>query len=316
MRFQGKKAVVTGGAGFVGSHVVGALLSEGALVSVIDNLDTGVMSNLEPYSGSRQLAVITGDISDGKFVRGAVGDVDFIFHLAATSLIPSLADPVRDLTVNTLGTLNLLLAARDTPRIEMLVHSSTGSVYGQPLVDPQSEDHPLNPTTPYGVSKLAAEKYGLMMFALHGLPYVSLRYYNVYGPRQSMMGVIPTFIDRAMKGLPLLIDGEGTQKRCFTYVTDVVRATVDAALRKSAAGCTFNIAATQAVSIVELAELVNELTANRTKIQFRPPRPGEISAFRPDIARASSGLDFRPTVTLRDGLRATIDWYANRSSER
>lgn len=309
MRFQGQRAVVTGGAGFVGSHVVDALLDEGASVSVIDNFDTGKRANLPKCPEASGLKVIPGDISDGKFVSNAIGDVDFIFHLAATSLMPSLADPVRDLMVNSLGTLNLLLAAKSSPMIKMFVHSSTGSVYGQPMIDPQTEDHPLNPTTPYGVSKLAAEKYGLMMSSLNGLPYVSLRYYNVYGPRQSMMGVIPTFIDRALNRLPLLVDGDGTQERCFTYVQDVARATVDAALRSEAKGGTFNIAAGPSVRIIDLARLVNELTANRAPIEFRSPRPGEISAFRPDITRAKKTLRFSPTISLREGLRTTIDWY-------
>jgi len=232
--FKDKRVLVTGGAGFIGSHIVETLVSFGAKVIVIDDLSFGNLENLAEVDGKYEF--IKGSISQ-KNVFEEIPKMDIIFNEAALSLFHSFKDPIRDLAVNTGGMINILeLARRFNSKV---IQASTGSVYGNPIKIPVSENHPLNPISPYGCSKLAAEIYCDMYHRIYGLDVCCLRYFNVYGPRQRIgeeTGVIPIFVSRALNDQPFTIYGDGTQTRDFLHVKDVVRANLLAAISDSMKG--------------------------------------------------------------------------------
>jgi UDP-glucose 4-epimerase len=251
-------------------------------------------------------------VEDPELARDLVVGAEVIFHQAALNLLRSVESPARDLEVNAVGTLNLLLAMKEAGGEKVMVFASTGSVYGEPQYNPQDEGHPLQPVSPYGVSKLAAEHYVLLWNRLFGARTVALRYYNVYGPRQnygSKGGVVGIFIDRVLHGQPPVIEGTGDQERCFTFVGDVVRANLLAATTETARGRVYNIGTTEVTTIRELADMVLEIGRSKLKPASAPRRVGDINMFRPDIARAAEYLGYRPNVKFREGLRQTVDWF-------
>ena len=214
--------------------------------------------------------------------------------------------------MNTLGTLNILMAMKELNPGCTLVYASTGSVYGEPQYNPQDEGHPLRPVSPYGVSKLAAERYVSLWTQLYHTRAAMLRYYNVYGPRQNYGkkgGVIGIFIDRVLRGEPPIIEGTGENERCFTYVDDVVNANLLAATRKSAIGHPVNIGNTEITTIKALADMTIELGKKDLKPVYGPARVGDIAVFRPDISLAEKLLGYRPAVMIREGLQKTLDWF-------
>jgi UDP-glucose 4-epimerase len=286
-RFCGRRTVVTGGAGFIGSHVCDALLAQGGAVTCVDNLVAtgGSTRNIAGALAHPRFELVRRDFLDWADEADLAG-VDCILHLAASKHTVSLRDPERDLTVNALGTLRLVLAAaRDG--VSRFVHGSTGSVYGETIRE-HVEDAPKVPVSLYGTSKLAGETYCRLIGDAFGLDYTILRYYHVVGPRQDdsdVGGVVPIFVRRCLEGRPLTIYGTGAQTRSFTSVHDVVRVTLLAATTAETRNEDFNCASGIRVSIQQLADFVRAETGSVLPIQYAPGRPGDIPHFRVDNSK-------------------------------
>jgi UDP-glucose 4-epimerase len=301
---EGKSFLVTGGAGFIGSHIVERLLSGGAKVVVVDDLSNGKLANLP--AGNDRLEYVQRDVRD--FAFESLGRVDGIFNEAARALVPSFIDPVTDLVVNTGGTIRILEYAR---KFDIkVVHASSGSIYGNPVKIPIADDHPLNPISPYGASKLASEVYGSMYYREYGLDVTMLRYFNVYGPRQSVneeMGVIPIFVNRALRGDALRIFGDGKQTRDFLNVSDVVKANLLAYESERGAGKTMNIGGGgYEISILDLADEVMRLCDFHAPLIFAEPKPGDIRRLVADNSVARETIGYVPSITLETGLEEYI----------
>jgi len=304
--FRGKKFLVVGGAGFIGSHVVEGLLGLGAQVIALDDLSNGKSANL---SGARgHLELLQGDVRTFDF--DSLGKLDGVFNEAARALLPSFVDPVTDMMVNAGGAVRLLEYARKHE--VKLVHASSGSVYGNPTKIPISEDHPLNPISPYGVSKLTSELYCSMYFRNYGLDVVALRYFNVYGPRQTVneeMGVIPIFVSRALRKQPLRIFGDGKQTRDFLNVRDVVSANLLAYRSARSAGQIMNVGGGgDEVSIEGLAHLVMKACGYEAPLVYAEPKPGDIRRLVSDNTRAKEVIGYEPSVSLEAGLREYVQY--------
>jgi len=312
-QYGGMRVLVTGGAGFIGSHLIEHLVGFGAKVLVIDDMSRGTLENLSAVKD--RVALRVGSVTDSELVDRAVKEhePEVVFHLAAKNLVMSIRDPREDASVTITGLLNLLEAIRKVDRTKIFVHSSTGSVYGEPIKSPQTESHPRAPSSPYGVSKMAAEEYLRVWNKLYSTQYVALRYYNVYGPRQSAHegtggGVIPVFATRLLSGQPLTVDGSGKQQRSFTYVSDVARSNLLSVLRKECWCDFYNIATNERIDILSLANLMMDVSGVKTPIQFGPERPGDVMRFDPSIELAARRMGYAPRVTLRDGLQRYFEW--------
>lgn len=306
-----KKALVTGGAGFVGSHIVEDLLKEGLQVISIDNYSAGKKENLSHLGCyGDQLLEVKCDVRDFKALRPYLEGVDVVFHQAVSKNTVCLKDPPSDLEINALGTLNLLTASREAG-VKKFVHASTGSVYGDTRYYPSDEEHPLNPNSFYGVSKLAAEKYVRAFHHLYGMDTSILRYYHVFGPRQDYSevgGVVSIFARRAVQNLPLVIYGDGTQLRSFTYVQDVVNANKIIALTEGISGEAYNCASGVKVTIQELAkEVLKYFKKENLPIEYQDWKPGDIKYFNVSHKKISD-LGFKFQTSFEDGLSYTLDW--------
>ena len=303
--FKGKNILVTGGAGFIGSHLVDRLSLENKVI-VLDNLASGSLSNLR--KSKDRITFIKGDILDKALLKDIVAEVEFVFHLAANvGNIRSIEDPYFDMDVNIKGTISLLEACLNS-NIKRLVHSSSGAIFGESKYLPIDEDHPLNPESPYGVSKLAAEKYCFAFHKVHGVPATALRYFNVYGPRQESSeyaNVIPIFLKRISEGKPLTIYGDGKQTRDFVFVEDVVQANILAASQPAAIGGIFNVATGEQTSVNELAELVKQVTGKEVLIIHDKPRAGEVRDSLANIEKAKKTLGYNAEINLKEGLFLT-----------
>ncbi|MFZ2491229.1 MAG: SDR family NAD(P)-dependent oxidoreductase [Thermoanaerobaculia bacterium] len=305
-----KRALVTGGAGFIGSHVVEGLLDDGLEVLSVDDYSAGKRENLERFRANPRFQAVECDVTDVNALQPHFQDVDVVFHQAASKMTICLKDPRRDLEVNAKGTFNLLELARDH-QVRKFVHVSTGSVYGEPHYFPTDEEHPLNPTSYYGVSKLAGEKYARAFAHLYGMDVTMLRYYHVYGPRQEnsdVGGVVSIFARRALEGKPLIIYGDGTQLRSFTYVKDVVNINRLVALRPESRGNAYNCASGIRVTIQELADSVLDILGRRdVGIEYRDWKLGDIKTF--DVSNEKlRRLGMEWETSFEDGLRATLEW--------
>lgn len=305
-----RKAIVTGGAGFVGSHLAETLLDDGLEVISIDDYSGGKRANLEHLTGRPGFQEVRCDITDFNDLQRYFDGVDIVFHEAVSKMTLCLKDPRRDLEVNAKGTLNLLELARDRG-VKKFVHASTGSVYGEAEYYPTDEKHPLNPTSYYGVSKLAGEKYVRVFAHLYGLDTTMLRYYHVYGPRQEnsdVGGVVSIFARRAMEGKPLVIFGDGSQLRSFTYVKDVVKANLLVACVSGTKGQAYNCASGIKVTIKELAERVlAALGKSGHKIEYQDWKIGDIKKFDVSHARLEA-LGMTWDTSFEAGLQETLDW--------
>jgi len=313
MRFAGSTALVTGGAGFVGSNLVLALLKEGAKVRVVDNFFTGSLENLG--EALEKIELIEGSVSHREIMQEALKGVDYVFHLATVNIIAAVSSPLLEEETNVRGTVNLLELCKNLP-IKRFVYTSSVSVYGNGQSFPISEDAPPRFTSIYPAGKYAGEAYCEAFHKLFGIPITIIRYSNVYGPRQSpsnpYSGVISKFFWWAMRGEPLRIYGDGEQTRDFVYVDDAVEATLRAGLLSSAVGEVFNIATGKETSINRLAEMVFSLVhpARKLEKEYLPIR--EIDSIRRrvlNIEKAQRLLDWQPTVDLADGLRRTYEWF-------
>lgn len=303
------KALVTGGAGFIGSNVVKLLLEEGHQVVVLDNLSSGYRQNLDPFP---QLAFVEGDVRDHELVSELMQKVEVVFHLAASvGNRRSIDNPLQDSQINVIGTLNVLEAARHAD-VRKIVYSSSAGIFGELKHLPISEGHPTEPDSPYGVSKLAAEKLCLVYSHLYSLEAISLRYFNVYGVNQrydAYGNVMPIFARWLLNGEPLVIYDDGEQTRDFINVQDVAWANLLAAQAEGVSGA-FNIASGTAITINRLAELMRDLREEDVGVEYQPPRKGDVRHSLADISLAERTIGFRPRVDIESGLKEYIAWVA------
>lgn len=306
------KLLVTGGAGFIGSHLVDRLVADGHEVRVLDNFSTGKTKNLSAVIGGENLRVTRTDIRriPGSLIK-RLRRIDGVCHLAAlTDPQASIKNPTLTNDVNVAGTLAVLESARRLGA-KRVVFASSAAVYGMIDRFPVREDSSIAPISPYGASKAASELYCRAFEENYGIETVSLRYFNVYGPRQissQYSGVISTFAHRILRGEPLTIFGDGTQSRDFVHVNDIVDATVRA-LQRTIQSRVFNIASGTETTITKLAETMQELVGRRPGLKFLPKRLGDPHRGVADITKARRELEFNPRTSLRDGLAATIRWY-------
>jgi len=304
------RILVTGGAGFIGSNVAAKCLKQGHQVRILDNLSSGNRRNLEALPDAE---FIQGDIRDMYKIRQASDGVDTIFHLAASvGNKRSIDYPIEDSEVNVIGTLRILEAAK-AAKVRKLVFSSSAGIFGELKTLPIKEDHPVEPDSPYGASKLAAEKLCLSYSKLYPLECVCFRYFNVFGINQrydAYGNVIPIFVDRALTNHVITIYGDGEQTRDFINVEDVAQANYDAAMSIGTRGA-FNLGSAARISINKLAFLVKELSGSKVEIIHAPPRPGDVRHSLADISAAQRAFGFSPTVDFEQGLAAYIAWARN-----
>jgi len=303
-----RKVLVTGGAGFIGSNLVRGLLERGDSVRVLDNFSTGNRTNLVGLD----VEVVEGELRSYERVHNAVRGVEAVFHLGALGSVPrSVQDPLTSGAVNVEGTLNVLLAARDE-RVRRVVYSSSSSVYGSSGDLPRTEGMPADPISPYGVAKLAAERYCVSFSRVYeSFESVVLRYFNVFGPRQSPLSqyaaVVPLFITTIAAGRPITIEGDGEQSRDFTYVSNVVDATIRAADAEGVSGRIFNVAAGSPATVNQVAELIGSILGRPVERESAPPRAGDIRDSWADVSAARETFGYETTVGLEEGLRLTAD---------
>jgi UDP-glucose 4-epimerase len=301
------KALVTGGAGFIGSQVADALIENGHHVEIIDNLFTGRRENLPAKAVFHHLDIRSDEIHD-VFARGGF---DVMFHLAAQMDVrKSVADPAFDAQANILGGINLLQACKNTGVKKVIFSSTGGAIYGEQVEFPAKENHPQNPCSPYGISKLAFEKYLQFYYSEYGLKYISLRYANVYGPRQrgdGEAGVVAIFFERLLAGQKAVIYGDGEQTRDFTFVGDVVKANL-AALEYSDIGA-FNVGTGIETNINELFDIIKEIVGSKQGRIHEPGKPGEQRRSVIDHTKINNAMGWKPQFTLRQGLLKTAEYF-------
>ena len=304
------RIVITGGAGFIGSNLATELSKEKeSEVIIVDDLSTGRVSNLEKIN--KNINLVIGSITDLQLLKGIFKDVDYVFHQAAIPSVPrSIKDPIASNNANVNGTLNVLVAAKDC-NVKKVIYASSSSVYGDTPELPKREDMVPNPLSPYAVTKLLGEYYCKVFNEVYGLKTISLRYFNVYGPRQDpysdYAAVIPRFINRVLENKPPVIYGDGEQTRDFTFVKDVVRANIQA--MKSDANGVYNIASGNRISINELANVIMKLMGRNLKPIHEAPREGDIRHSLGDISSAKKTLSYEPQYSLEEGLKRTIKWF-------
>jgi UDP-glucose 4-epimerase len=305
------KALVTGGAGFIGSNLVRALIERGDDVRVLDNFSTGLRANLEGLE--RDLEVVEGELRSYERVHNAVRGVEVVFHLGALGSVPrSVQDPLTSSAVNVEGTLNVLLAARDEG-VRRVVFSSSSSVYGSSAQLPTTEQAPPDPISPYGVAKLAAERYCVSFSRVYeSFESVVLRYFQVFGPRQNPFSqyaaVVPLFVTAISAGRPVTIHGDGEQSRDFTYVDNVVDATIKAAEAPGASGRIFNVGMGAPATVNSLAETIGRVLDRPADRRHGPPRAGDIRDSWADVTAVREHLGWEPRVGLEEGLRRVADF--------
>jgi UDP-glucose 4-epimerase len=311
--------LVTGGAGFIGSHLTTKLANQGYYVRVLDNLSTGKLSNIDTLLKNGSINFIKGDIRDTSTVKAAVSDVDVVFHLAAQISVPlSILNPKLNNEVNVAGTSNLLSASRSAG-VSRFVFVSSCAVYGEPIYLPIDEAHPTNPISPYAESKLTSEQECLRLNNEHEIESVVVRFFNVYGPKQSLndySGVIIKFIEKIQQKLPLTIFGDGQQTRDFVFVQDIAEVLLLTSQNDSANGQIFNIGTGKATTIKSLAETLLELTDSKVELQFAPERSGDIKHSYANISKANKLLGYKPKFSLKEGLKALLDENALLNSKK
>ena len=300
--------LVTGGAGFIGSHIAQTLRAHEERVRVFDNLSTGNTTNVNVLGAD--VDFINGDLRDMSVVRAAMVDVDVVFHEAAAASVPaSIADPVTTLNINVVGTQNVLVAARDSG-VRRVVFASSCALYGEHPELPTGEDQRPDPLSPYAAHKLTGEMLCRVFTQAYGLETVVLRYFNVYGPRQSptseYAAAIPKLTEALMRGARPIVFGDGEQTRDFVYISDVVQANLLASEAAAAVGQTMNIGSGASISINEMLRVAADLLHAPLNPDYRDPRPGDVRHSRADISRAMSLLDYSPRVDFREGLAKTI----------
>jgi UDP-glucose 4-epimerase len=308
-----RRVLVTGGAGFIGSHLVDTLVARGDHVTVVDNLSVGSRDNLAHHDGNGCVELHVADVLDGRRMEALLDGIDTVFHLATQCIRVSLFDPEIVHKVNTEGTLRMLMAAV-AARVRRFVYVSSSEAFGSAQTVPMPESHPFDPTTIYGASKLAGEHYTMAFHRTHGLQTVIVRPFNTYGPREHFEGaygeVIPKFVVRVMNGRRPIVFGDGQQTRDFTYVSDTVRGIVLASGSASLVGRSVNVARGEEVSINDVARLVLR-ACGRTDLtpETGPARPADVRRNYADIGRARRDLSFVPEVGIADGITRYVEWF-------
>ena len=311
--------LVTGGAGFIGSHVAERLLAEGHRVRVLDNFSTGSKANLIFARGNKKLEVIRGDLRNAKTVERAVRGVSAVFHQAAMRSVPrSVADPLGCNAANVTGTLHVLYAAAQQKKKPRVVYASSSSVYGENPELPKRESQPTAPISPYAATKVADEIYASVWNRLFGVETVGLRYFNVFGPRQDpkseYAAVIPRFILWGVEGKPLQVHGDGTQSRDFTYIDNVVSANLLAARAPAAAvaGKSYNVGCGSRTSLLEIISMLETMLGHPFKRKHSPSRVGDVPHTLADVGRAKQDMGYEPIVDFDEGLRRTVEFFTGR----
>jgi UDP-N-acetylglucosamine/UDP-N-acetyl-alpha-D-glucosaminouronate 4-epimerase len=302
--------LVTGGAGFIGSHLAEELTRRGERVRVVDSLVTGHRKNLAHLP---RVEFIQGDLAEFAVAKRALLDIDYVLHQAAIPSVPrSVEDPITSNRANVDATLNLLVAARDA-KVKRVVYAGSSSAYGNTATLPKREDMPTNPLSPYALQKLVGEQYMQMFTTLYGLETVTIRYFNVFGPRQDpsspYSGVISVFAKALLENRPPTIYGDGEQTRDFTYVANVVDGVLRAAKAPGASGQVFNVATESRISLNELFRTMRRLMGSELNPNYGPTRSGDVSDSQADITRARTVLGYKPIVSFEEGLRQTLEWY-------
>ena len=312
---EGSRFLITGGAGFIGSHLVEHLVNAGAQVRVLDNFSTGRRENLAPFGDAVDL--IEGSVTDSETCRTACAGVDFVLHQAALpSVQRSVADPIHTHAVSASGTLKMLLGARDAG-VKRFVYAASSSAYGDTPVLPKAEEMPTNPRSPYAAAKLMGEHYTRLFPHVYDLETVVLRYFNIFGPRQDptsqYSAVIPLFITQALEGQPPTIDGDGEQTRDFTYVENVVNANLLACTSEGpgVVGDVFNVGCGDRISVNTLWKEIREATGADVESVYGPPRPGDVKDSLASVAKIREGLGYEVKVPLAEGLRSAVDHFRN-----
>lgn len=303
--------VVTGGAGFIGSHTVEELLRRGETVVVLDDLSSGREDNLADFRS--KISFIKGSVTDLDTVRKAVQAADYVIHLAARTSVPrSVKDPLETNKVNVEGTVNVLVAARDA-KVKRVVFAASSSVYGETPTLPKVETMQPAPISPYGVAKYAGELYLQVFGHVYGLENVCLRYFNIFGPRQDpsspYSGVLAKFCTAFLEGTPPVVFGDGEQSRDFTYVENAVSANLLACTAPNASGKVFNVGTGGRVTLNQTLALLAKLSGAALAAKYEPSREGDIRDSQADISQARELLQYEPTVAYEEGLRRTLDWY-------
>ncbi|NHI82930.1 MAG: SDR family NAD(P)-dependent oxidoreductase [Candidatus Thorarchaeota archaeon] len=311
---NGARTLVTGGAGFIGSHIVDGLIEQDAEVIVLDDMSNGDLKNIARWEDNKRLKLIKGDIRNQETVRNAIRDVEYLFHQAARVSVPySVRNPHLVLEVNVMGTTVLLEESRKAD-VEKIVVASSSSVYGDTPTLPKVETMCTNPISPYGVSKLAQEQLGKAFHETYNMNITSLRYFNVYGPRQrggSYAGVISIFFKKAFENQALPIFGDGTSTRDFTYVEDVVQANLLAAAKPVSKGRIYNVARGEQTSIDGLTDEIIRLSSSKSKKEYLASRPGDIHDSLADLTLICRELGYDPKYGISEGLRKTFNWISN-----
>ena len=309
------KALVTGGAGFIGSHLAEALARQGARVIILDNLSLGSRDNLAWIRPADAVEFVAGSDLDAALVRRLIAGCDWVFHQGAMPSVPrSVEEPLESNHQNVDGTLQMLLAARDAG-VKRFLFASSSAIYGDVDLPYKVETLPANPLSPYALQKYAGERYGQLFYRLYGLPTVALRYFNVFGPRQRAdspySGVIAKFCTAFLAGQAPTIHGDGTQSRDFTFVANAVAANLAAAAAPVAkvAGGVFNIACGDSVDLLQLVADLRDLTGRDLTPKFGPTRVGDVLHSKADISAARAAFGFAPAIGWKDGLHQTLDWY-------
>lgn len=302
--------LVTGGAGFIGSHVTDLLINEGHTVEVLDNLSSGFRENVSP---STKLHIMDVQSSEASALIQEKRYTALVHHAAQMDVRRSVSDPAFDVQVNILGLINLMEAGRKSGLRKVVFASTGGAIYGEPEAGPQSEIHPQQPLSPYGISKLTSEKLLHFYYHEYGIPYVALRYGNVYGPRQNShgeAGVIAIFSERLLANQPTIIHGDGLQTRDYVYVDDVARANL-AALNFNESPTAFNIGTGVETDVVTLHRKLQEALGIHRAARHGPEKPGEQRRSVLDCTKADDGLSWKPEVSLHEGIQRTADWFAS-----
>lgn len=300
--------LVTGGAGFIGSHISEALLKRGHRVRVVDNFVTGYRRNIRDG-----VEFVEGDVADPSVAQAVVAGMDYVIHEAAIPSVPrSVAHPLESHRANIDGMLQMLLASRDAG-VKRLVFAGSSSVYGDTEVLPKTETMPTNPLSPYALQKLTGEQYGQMFTRLYGLETVTTRYFNVFGPRQDpgspYSGVISLFIKALHEGTRPVIYGDGGQTRDFTFVTNVVDGVIRAAETPGVGGEVFNIATNSRISLNQLLDTLKKIFGSNVEPIYKEARQGDVRDSQADISKAAKLLGYKPSVSLEEGLRETVKWF-------
>lgn len=308
--------LVTGGAGFIGSHLAEGLVARGDKVRVIDNLESGKIENIKDFCND--IEFVEGDVRDKGTLEGAMADVDYVLHVAALRSVPrSVDDPFATNEVNVQGTLNVLWYAKEAG-VRRVVFASSSSVYGMEERLPQREGGPLAPVSPYAVSKLAGEYYCSTFSSIYGLETVRLRYFNVFGPRQDprsqYAAVVPIFISGGLNGEQVEVHGDGLQSRDFTYIANTVDATLLASTTPGISGQVFNIACGERHTILALIKTIEKFIGKDVKYVHTEARKGDIRHTMADINKSQKLMGYKPNVTFEEGLTKTVEWFKTHTS--